>query len=106
MLKGVDSKARHTAALVENIGELLKSLKQDIKANHEFYSDELLNNLSPPYTKVTFIERGLNVSRATATRYLEASSTSDIVSKYKLGKENYYVNDKLVGLLFNLERLE
>lgn len=107
MLKAVSTTAQHTTKLVESIGQLLIKQKQEIRDKHKFYSQDLMNNLfSHPYTKVAFLEKDINVSRATATRYLDALSVSGILSKHKLGKESYYVNDTLVDLLFNSPKLK
>lgn len=107
MLKAVSYTAKHTTVLVEKISLLLVQQKQVIRRKYKFYSQDLMNNLfSHPYTKVAFLEKDLNVSRATATRYLEALSKGEILSKHKLGRESYYVNDALVNLLFNLPSIE
>lgn len=107
MLKAISYTAKHTTVLVEKIGLLLAQQKQVIRRKYKFYSQDLMNNLfSHPYTKVAFLEKDLNVSRATATRYLEALSKGGILSKHKLGRESYYVNDALVNLLFNLPSIE
>jgi Fic family protein len=107
MLKAISYTAKHTTVLVEKISLLLAQQKQVIRRKYKFYSQDLMNNLfSHPYTKVAFLEKDLNVSRATATRYLEALSKGEILSKHKLGRESYYVNDALVNLLFNLPSIE
>jgi Fic family protein len=103
MLRAVSVTAKHTSDLVGAIGKLLIQQKQSIRTHHKFYSHELINNLfSHPYTKVAFLEKDIGVSRATATRYLDALTKSGILSKHKLGKESYYINVALVDLLFNL----
>lgn len=107
MLEGVALTARHTTWLVEMIGRLLQTHKHIIRDRHRFYSQDLINNIfRHPYTKVAFLERDLGVSRATATRYLDALAEDGILAKQKLGRENYYVNRDLVSLLFNLPALE
>jgi len=107
MLRGVALTARHTTQLVENIHSLLRQHKQRIRSRYKFYSQELINNIfRHPYTKVAFLERDIGVSRATATRYLEALAQDDVLQKHKLGRENYYINHALVNLLFNLPELD
>lgn len=107
MLRGVAVTARHTTHLVERIGRLLQSHKYYIRNNYRFYSQDLINNIfRHPYTKVSFLEKDLNVSRATATRYLDALSKGDVLKKHRLGRENYYVNSELVNLLFELPPLD
>ena len=107
LLQGVTLTAQHTTVLIKNIRNLLLEHKKHIRERHKFYSQNLINNLfCHPYTKVSFIERDLKVSRATATRYLDALTENGVLEKHKLGRENYYVNSKLVVLLFNISEVE
>lgn len=85
---------------------LLQRHKQQIRSEYKFYSQDLINNIfRHPYTKVAFLELDLGVSRATASRYLDALSNGGILEKHKLGRENYYINRALVDLLFELPSL-
>ena len=103
ILRGVSLTAKHTIALVEGIRDLLLEQKLHIRDRHKFYSQDLINNLfHHPYTKVAFVEKDLKVSRATATRYLDALAKDGVLKKHKLGRENYYINFKLIELLFNM----
>jgi len=107
MLRGVTLTAKHTIELVERISGLLFMMKAQIRSQHKFYSQDLMNNLfSHPYTKVAFVEKDLNVSRATATRYLEALAKDGILKKHKLGRESYYINSALIEIIFNMPELE
>ena len=107
MLRGVAVTARHTSGLVQSIGLLLQQHKQRIRRDYRFYSQDLINNIfRHPYTKVAFLERDLNVSRATASRYLDALAQDGILIKHRLGRENYYINHELVALLFNMPELD
>lgn len=106
MLNGVAVTAKHTTQLVGDIHVLLQEYKLRIRSNYKFYSQDLINNIfRHPYTKVAFLEQDLRVSRATATRYLDTLSNGGILTKHKLGRENYYINHALVKLLFNLSDL-
>lgn len=67
-------------------------------------SGEVNTLFAHPYTKIEFLQRDLNVSRITATRYIEALAEAGFVSKHKVGKSNYYVNHALQGILFNPAR--
>lgn len=107
MIRGVAITARHAIVLIDAIKALLQTHKQHIRANHKFYSQDLMNSIfKHPYTKVLFLERDLKVSRATATRYLDALAKDGILEKQKMGRENYYLNIELVKLLFNTPRIE
>jgi len=103
MLKGIEITASQTITLVEAIKALLQKQKHTIREQFKFYSQDLINNIfHHPYTKVQFMERDLRVSRATATRYLDALADYGVLEKHKLGRENYYLNRELVELLFNI----
>ncbi len=107
MLKGVSSTALHAIDLVQLIQKLLIELKQKIRGKHKFYSQDLINNLfRHPYTKVAFLEKDLGVSRATATRYLDALANDGILEKHRLGRESFYTNHLLIELLFNMQKIE
>lgn len=107
LLHGLGQTAKHTIRLVEAIRTLLMKHKQQIRATHKFYSQDLLNNIfRHPYTKVAFLECDLDVSRATATRYLDALAADGTLLKHRMGRENYYINHELVDLLFNLPEMK
>lgn len=107
MLRGVAVTARHTSGLVQRIGQLLQQHKQRIRRDYRFYSQGLINDIfHHPYTKVAFLERDLKVSRATARRYLDKLASDGILEKKRLERENYYINDELVALLFNMPELD
>lgn len=107
MLRGISSTAQHTTELIYKIQALLILLKQKVRNKHKFYSQDLINNLfRHPYTKVAFLESDLGVSRATATRYLEALSADGILHKHKLGRESFYTNHLLIDVLFNMQELK
>ncbi len=60
----------------------------------------LINNLFfHPYTKIEFIMRDLNVSRITATKYLDALTEDGLLKKGKISRSNYYVNIALYNIL-------
>ena len=64
------------------------------------YSQDLLNNLFRyPYTKVAFVQRDLTVSRPTATRYLNKLVDGGLLQVERIGRENFYINAELLGLM-------
>jgi len=107
MLKGVELTAKHTISLIESIKLLLQKQKYQIRDNFKFYSQDLINNIfHHTYTKVQFLEDDLNISRSTATRYLDALAKHGILDKQKLGRESYYLNKELVDLLFDMPEIK
>lgn len=93
MLEAVEITAGQTISTVQAIKAALFDYKQRIRAGYKFYSQDLINNLfMHPYTKIEFVQRDLDVSRITATKYLEALTEGGFVQKHKVGRGNYYVN--------------
>ena len=69
----------------------------------KIYSQDLINNLfRHPYTKIEFVMSELQVSRITATRYLNELTRIGLMTKHRLGRDNYYINDALYALLTNV----
>lgn len=100
MLNAVEQTASQTIHTVLAIKDALLDYKHRIRAQHKFYSQDLINNLfSHPYTKIEFIMQDLNVSRITATRYLDELTASGFLAKQKMGRSNYYINLALNTIL-------
>ncbi|MBO4859297.1 MAG: hypothetical protein J5527_12375 [Treponema sp.] len=61
-----------------------------------------MNNLfRHPYTKIEYIERDLEVSRFTASKYLDIIVENGLAEKIKINTSNYYINKSLVDLFIN-----
>lgn len=100
MLQAVESTANGTLETVKGIKQLLQGSKQRIRADYRFYSQDLINNLfNHPYTRVEFLCRDLGVSRVTATKYLDTLAADGVLEKVRIGRNNYYINQPLYGLL-------
>jgi len=103
MLEGIVQTAQATIALIKNIKQLMQSFKQQIREKlPKIYRQELLNNLfNHPYTKIEFMVNDLGVSRLTATKYLDQLVDIGLLSKEKVGRSNYYINQPLLSLLMD-----
>lgn len=100
LLQAVETTARQTVTTVQAIKTALFDYKHRIRDAYKFYSQDLINNLfMHPYTKIEFVQRDLQVSRLTATKYLEALVEGGFLSQQKVGRSNYYVNGALAGIL-------
>jgi Fic family protein len=100
MLEAVENTAAAGIETIQAIKALLLDYKHRIRAQYRFYSQDLINNLfSHPYTKIEFIQNDLEVSRLTATRYLDELAAGGFVQKRKIGRTNYYINRPLYGIL-------
>jgi Fic family protein len=104
MLDGVEQTSRQTTTLITSIVALMQRHKHTLREQRpKIYSQDLINNLfRHPYTKIEFVMNELQVIRQTASRYLDEVVALGLLSKHKLGKENYYLNDELYALLANV----
>ena len=103
ILNVVTNTSLMTMNLIEGIRELMAFFKDALRTRHsKIYSQDLINNLfRHPYTRVEYVMNELNVSRPTATTYLERLVADDQlpIEKISEGRNNYYVNAALIGLL-------
>lgn len=101
LLTAVENTASQAITVIGEIKHVLLDYKHRIRSQHgKIYSQDLINNLfTHPYTKIEFLERDLNVSRLTASKYLAALVSSGFLLKQKIGRTNYYVNPALTRIL-------
>lgn len=103
MLKGVEETSTDTIAMIKGISKLMNEYKQVLRplfgAN---YKHELLNNLFfHPYTKIEYMQKDMLLSRQTSAKYLDRIVDVGLLTKMKFGRENYYINDRLMKLFLN-----
>ena len=108
MLKGVEITAEDTISLVKNIGHLMAEYKNVIRPDFgSKYNHELLNGLFyHPYTKIDHVVANMQVSRQTASKYLDRIVALGLLQKEKMGKENYYINTRLMNLFIEFGKYE
>lgn len=104
MLDGIEITSRQTTTLVRGISALMQEHKQKMRRDlPKIYSQDLINNLfRHPYTKIEFVAADLNVTRQTAAKYLDELVGVGLLSKQKIGKDNYYLNVALYNLLLRI----
>jgi Fic family protein len=101
MLEAIARTAQQTITLVKDIRALMQQYKQRIRSEQpRLYSQDLLNNLfRHPYTKIDLMMRDMEVTRLTATRYLNVLVGMGLLQKVKVGRTNFYLNEPLFELL-------
>lgn len=100
MLDAVEQTAQQTVKTVIAIRDALLDYKHRIRDQHKFYSQDLINSLfMHPYTKIEFMQNDLQVSRLTATKYLDVLTETGFLEKQKIGRSNYYINHALTRIL-------
>ena len=89
--------------MIKDIKALIQAYKLKIREEKpKIYRQELLNNLfNHPYTKIEFVMTDLDVSRITATKYLDELTDIGLLQKEKIGRSSYYINVELLQLLMN-----
>lgn len=102
MLKGVEITAKETIIVVNKIKKLMDDYKKEIRSKFSFYSHDLINILfKHPYTKNGFLEKELKIHRNTASSYLNTLADVGLLTKIKIGRQNYYLNEPLLKILKN-----
>lgn len=101
ILRGIEETAGETIRLIKEISQLMKSYKLQLREKlKSAYSHDLLNCLFySPYTKVEHVSSRLNISRPTATKYLDTITELGLLTKTKIWRQNYYINTSLVAIL-------
>lgn len=101
IITGVEQTALSTMRRVEQIKTAMMTLKNTLRDNYKFYSQDLLNHLfRQPYTKIEYVQEALRVSRPTAASYLNQLAKDGVLIK-KVSKPNYYINPYLINALTN-----
>lgn len=100
VLEAVEQTAVQTIGTIRAIGAALQSYKHRIRDRYKFYSHDLINNLfTHPYTKIEFVQQDLQVSRLTATKYLNELAAGGFLQRQKVGRSVFYINVALTAAL-------
>ena len=101
ILKGIEITSKETILLIEKIQNEMKNYKEEFRTKlPKIYSKELLESLFyEVYTKISYIEKACNVTRITATSYLNQLEEVGLLESEKIGRERLYKNTRLIKLL-------
>ena len=101
ILKGIEITSKETITLIEKIQNEMKTYKEEFRSKlPKIYSKELLESLFyEVYTKISYIERACNVTRLTASSYLNQLEEIGLLESEKVGRERLYKNTRLIKLL-------
>jgi len=102
IIAGVTHTAVEANQKIKKIQTAMQELKNVLRADYSFYSQDLLNHLfSHPYTRIEYVQQVLNLkSRQTAATYLNQLSDDGVLIKRE-GRPNYYINPYLINALTN-----
>ena len=101
ILEAVEQTSRHTADKIEAINNLINDVMINARGKTKVVEREGFVDLlfKWPYCKISIVERELECSRITATRYLNEIAALGLLNRVKMGREYYYINRDLVELL-------
>ncbi len=100
-LRGIESTARKTISSVRKIREQMDEAIEIVRNRApKIYSKELVESLfENPYCKNEFVERAVGVERKAASRYLHELQDIGLLRMRKIGRENIFINTRLMNLL-------
>lgn len=100
-LKGIELTAKATTEKVRQIKELMDETIEYVRSSSpKIYSKELVETLFlHPYCKTSFVETGAGVERKAASRYLHELKDTGVLELSKIGRENIFINRRLMELL-------
>lgn len=102
ILEAIISVSNQSIELIKKIKLTMMEYKNAIRTKlPKIYSQDLINNLfKHPYTKIEFIQEDLKIIRQTSSKYLNevANLEDNLLTKMKIGREFYFVNNGLMAL--------
>ena len=101
ILIGVEETSKETIEKVLLIKKQLDTTIDLVKEQlPKIYSKELIETLFVhPYCKIEFLTQEIGIERKTASKYLKQLSKIGILEFFKVGKENIFINKKLMEIL-------
>lgn len=101
MLKAVEKTAKDTTNKILAIKNLMREIQEQVKERlPKIYSWELIETLFyQPYCKTRFLEEKGIAKRQTAAAYLRSLEEIGLLQSIKIGRENYFINRRLLELL-------
>ena len=107
ILEGIALTAQHTITLVISFKTLMQDYKLRMRTETNIYSQDILNTIfKHPYTTITNVINILDVSRQTATKYLDILAEKGFLEKHKKGRVSYYINTPILKLFVNMPPLK
>jgi len=105
LLKGIEETSINTLDVMKDIVKLIDTIKLEIKEKlPKIYSKELVDVLFHEfYTKISYVEKGLGVSRKTASTYLIELEKVGVLVSEMVGRDKVYINQKLFELVKNAD---
>ncbi|MDO5575492.1 MAG: Fic family protein [Fibrobacter sp.] len=92
-----------TIITVQDINKAMHETKKIIQKEFNFYTRDLVDALFLfPYTRIQHLQNYLNISRNTATSYLNKLVSIGLLEKIHRGRNQYFVNKSLFKILSSI----
>lgn len=101
MLDGVEQTSLETVELINGINALMTATQEKISAElPKIYSKDLVEVLfMHPYTKIEFLVEKLNITRQTASKYLNELEKIKILKSVQIKNSKFFINVLLFDML-------
>ncbi len=101
MLKAVEETARWTTEKITAIRNLIENTVEYVKAEQpKIYTRELVDIIfEQPYCRISNLVEADIVKRQTASEYLKKLENIGVLEAKKVGRENIFINPKLMKLI-------
>jgi len=101
ILKGIQETSEKSLKILKQINKLIEDTSDEIRQKHpKIYSKELVEIIFTEfYTRINNVEMGLNVTRKTASNYLNDLAEIGILKIEIRGKDKLFINIKLMDIM-------
>ncbi|MBT7891043.1 MAG: Fic family protein [Deltaproteobacteria bacterium] len=101
MLKGISEMSVYSLKQLKSINLLIEEITKAInEVLPKIYSKELVELIfSEFYNRISSVEKGLNVTRKTASNYLTQLATAGFLEVETKGREKVYINKRLIEIV-------
>lgn len=101
MLGAIEITAKETQQRVNNILVSIEKTRKIVQEKaKKIYSKDLIEVIfQHPYCKIRFLEEAGLAKRQTAANYLQQLEEIGLLHSVKIGREQYYINKKLIKIL-------
>ncbi|SFV58921.1 MloA protein, putative [hydrothermal vent metagenome] len=101
ILDAVEQTSKNTIKMIEEIQSLMETTQNEIKKElPKIPRKDLIEILfTYPYTKIDFLVDRLNITRQTASKYLNELEKIGILEAVKIRNSKFFINVKLFSML-------
>ena len=101
ILKGVEETSKKTIILIKQLQLMMEAYQEEFMVKlPKIYSKEILDSIFyEVYTRIPYIEKSCNITRQTASTYLNKLVEVGMLEYEKVGRESIYKNERLIDLL-------